>query len=155
MWTIVTSIVKQNTEEAWKILELLQLFEKASSHKVNIEKFSVFFSANVIAYNRNTVFQALNMREADDQCKYLGLPNILGHNKSVILGFLKDKISQRVRSWDEKTISKSGKEILIKSVAQSLPSYAMSVFLLPLEITKDFERILSRYWWNSTQTGSK
>lgn len=45
------------------------------------------------------------------------------------------------------SVSKGGKEVLIKSVAQSLPTYAMSVFLLPEEIIKDLERTISRYWW--------
>lgn len=87
------------------------------------------------------------MLEANEQTKYLGLPNTVGRNKYVILGFLKEKVKARVRSWDSRTISKSGKEVLIKSAAQSLPTYAMSVFLLPLEVSNDIERTLTRYWW--------
>lgn len=45
-----------------------------------------------------------------------------------------------------------GKEVLIKNMAQTLPSFAMSVFLLPLEITKDIERTLAKYWWNSNSS---
>lgn len=95
------------------------------------------------------------MLEADDQTKYLGLPNILGRNKNAILGFLKDKVNAKVRSWDNRAVSKSGKEILIRSVAQSLPAYAMNVFLLPLEICKEFERSLTQYWWGSSQGRGK
>lgn len=51
-------------------------------------------------------------------------------------------------------MSQAGREILIKNVAQALPTYAMSVFLLPLEITKDFERSLSKYWWGGSSNSS-
>lgn len=142
---------KADVGEAEKVLELLHLYEKASGQKVNMGKSSVFFSTNVITYNRNDICQRLQMLEADDQTKYLGLPNILGRNKSAILGFLKDKVNAKVRSWDNKTVSKSGKEILIRSVAQSLPAFAMNVFLLPLEVCKDVERSLTQYWWGSSQ----
>lgn len=96
--------------------------------------------------------QALQMGEADKQSKYLGLPNILGRNKSVILGYLKDKVKTRIQSWDGKFIARAGKETLIKSVAQALPTYAMNVFLLPVEITKDIERSLTKYWWDTGQS---
>lgn len=44
------------------------------------------------------------------------------------------------------------KEILLKTVAQALPNYAMSVFLLPLEMCKDLERLMCKFWWkNSTK----
>lgn len=66
-----------------------------------------------------------------------------------MLGYLKNKVQNRVRNWDGRYIGKSGKKILIKSVAQTLRSYAMSFFLLLLEITKDIERTLSKYWWGS------
>lgn len=58
-------------------------------------------------------------------------------------------MQNRVNGWDGKYISRAGKEVLIKSVAQTMPSYAMSVFLLPLEITKDIERVLAKFWWGS------
>ncbi|WOH12304.1 hypothetical protein DCAR_0831806 [Daucus carota subsp. sativus] len=71
-----------------------------------------------------------------------------------MLGFLKDKVQSKIRSWDGKIMARSGKEILVKSVVQTLPSYAMSVFLLPLEITRDIEKSLSKFWWTSKPTNS-
>lgn len=85
------------------------------------------------------------MGEATENSKYLGLPNVLGRNKSVIFGFLKDKVRDKIRSWDSKNIAKAGKKVLVKSMVQALPSYAISVFLLPLEISKDIERSLSKF----------
>lgn len=87
------------------------------------------------------------MSEAEESVKYLGLPNLIGRNKSGVLGFLKEKMKQRVLSWKEGWITQAGREVLIKGVAQAMPTYAMSLFLLPLEIIRDFERTLSRYWW--------
>lgn len=53
----------------------------------------------------------------------------------------------KLHSWKESWISQAGREVLIKHVAQAVPTYAMSSFLLPVEIMKDFERSLSKYWW--------
>lgn len=37
----------------------------------------------------------------------------------------------------------------MKAVAQCLPNYAMSCFLLPTEITRDIEKSIARFWWDS------
>lgn len=63
-------------------------------------------------------------------------------------------MNTKIRTWEGNCISRSGKEILVKHVAQNLPSYAMSVFLLPLEITRNIEKSLSKFWWDSTQSNS-
>lgn len=76
------------------------------------------------------------MREATENSTYLGLRNSLGRNKSAMLGYLKNRACSRIKNWDGKFISRSGKEILIKSVAQALPTYAMNVFLLPFKSQK-------------------
>lgn len=89
------------------------------------------------------------MVEAREETKYLGLPNMIGRNKSKAFRYLKDKMLQRVFTWKENWISQEGREILIKNVAQAIHVYAMSLFLLPTEITKYFERCLLRYWWGS------
>ena len=70
----------------------------------------------------------MDIHEADDNCTYLGLPNMLGRNKSALLGYLKDCLRQRIQEWEGHFLSKVGKEILLKPVAQALPNYAMSVF---------------------------
>lgn len=138
-----------NVEEAGNMFEMLELYEKATGHKVNTLKLSVFFSTNKAAQNHASICEALHMTEVDENSKYLGLPRILGRNKSRLLGYLKNKDMTRVQRWDGRWISKGGKEILIKNAAQTIPSFSMSVFLLPLEITKEIERVLSKYWWNS------
>lgn len=44
---------------------------------------------------------------------------------------------------------------MIKMLGQSLPTYAMSVFMLPMELIKSIEKMLTKYWWNSTQKGKR
>ncbi|XP_060968285.1 uncharacterized protein LOC133035872 [Cannabis sativa] len=88
--------------------------------------------------------------EATDGSLYLGLPNIIGRKKTVILGFLKNKIINCLNSWNGKFLSRAGKEVLLKSVIQSLPTYAMSVFLIPLETCQEIEKIMANFWWKTS-----
>lgn len=145
---------KADSNEALKVLELLNVYEKAADQKVNSGKSSIFFSSNVIVHNRQEICRVLQMVEANEHSTYLGLPNISGRNKSAILGYLKDKVNTRIKTWDGNFISRSVKEILIKTVVQALPTYVMNVFLLPLEIIKDMERSLSKFWWQTTKTNN-
>ncbi|XP_074353914.1 uncharacterized protein LOC141690814 [Apium graveolens] len=125
---------KENTEEAANMLNLL----------------AVFRSSNTASVRREEICEVLYIQEAKERSAYLGLPNILGHNKSAVLGYLKDRVEQSVHNWDGRFISRSGKEALIKTVAQTFPSYNMSVFLLPWGVIKDIERVLTKFWWRSS-----
>lgn len=75
------------------------------------------------------------MHEADSNSLYLGLPSTMGRNKSVLLGYLKDKMNRSLLSCEGKFLSRACKEELCKIVAHALPTYAMNVFLLPIEIS--------------------
>lgn len=97
------------------------------------------------------VCQRLQVSKATESTKYLGLPNMLGRNKSVIFGYLKEKVKASIQNWSAKNISRPAKEILIKMVAQALPTFAMNVFLLPLELIREMERDMSKFFWNSSQ----
>jgi hypothetical protein len=59
---------------------------------------------------------------------YLGLPNSVGKSNKKTFEYFKKRIWSRIQGWQEKLLSKTGKEILIKDVAQSIPTYAMSYF---------------------------
>lgn len=137
------------------MLKILLKYEMASGQMVNKTKFSVFFSTNTDPMTRQQLCSILQMEEADEDSKYLGLPNMMQRSKVTTFGFLKDKAKKRTLSWDGKVISRAGKETLVKSIIQALPTYTMSVFLLPLKITKDLERSIERFWWNSKKNDSR
>lgn len=69
---------KADVNETASMVTLLQKFENASGQNVNPNKSSIFFSSNAMISNKVEICDLLQMREADDKCKYLGLPNFLG-----------------------------------------------------------------------------
>lgn len=140
---------KADEEGANIVKEILQSFQIASGQQVNLNKSSVFFSTNTEASMKSKVSSILGINEAGEYSTYLGLPSTLGRNKSVILGYLKDRMSQRIQRWEGRCVSKAGKELLIKTVVQAVPNYAMNVFLLPIEMCREMEQMMSKYWWKS------
>ena len=57
--------------------------------------------------------------------------------------------------WKEKFISKASCEILIKTVAQAIPTYSMGLFKIPKSICDNINSILSKYWWGQTKEERK
>ncbi|GAU38568.1 hypothetical protein TSUD_322450 [Trifolium subterraneum] len=56
---------------------------------------------------------------------------MIGRSKKAIFSYIKDRIWKKMNSWRGKTMLKAGKEVMIKSVHQAIPSYVMSIFILP------------------------
>uniref|UniRef100_A0A803NLR5 RNase H type-1 domain-containing protein n=1 Tax=Cannabis sativa TaxID=3483 RepID=A0A803NLR5_CANSA len=143
---------KATKKEAYNIKELLHTFEQTSGQKINFLKSSVFYSCNTNTGFRDTICDFLGIFESDENGSYLGLPYSIVRNKNAILGFLKDKLRKRINGWEGRLLSRAGKEVLLKSVAQA----PMSVFLLPVDTCKELERLMAKFWWStgSTQTRS-
>ncbi|KAH1131818.1 hypothetical protein J1N35_003196 [Gossypium stocksii] len=79
--------------------------------------------------------------------KYLGLPNVVGRHKKEAFQNLKDKIHYRIGGWNTRLLSQGGKEVLIKSMIQAIPTNAMSCFLLPKSFCEELENIVAKFWW--------
>ncbi len=47
----------------------------------------------------------------------------------------------------EKFFSQAGKGVLLKAVAQSIPSFVMSCFMLPKGWCLVLNKIMSKFWW--------
>ena len=66
--------------------------------------------------------------------RYLGLPMVGGKSKVSTFREVQERVTKRVMGWKEKKISKVGREVLIKTVAQAIPIYSMSIFKIPKKI---------------------
>uniref|UniRef100_A0A803Q5X6 Reverse transcriptase domain-containing protein n=1 Tax=Cannabis sativa TaxID=3483 RepID=A0A803Q5X6_CANSA len=100
----------------------------------------------------DSISPSRGIRQALEGSLYLGLSNIIGRNKNVVLGFLKNKVIARINSWDGKFLSRVGKEILLKTVIQSLPTYDMSVFLLPIRTCNEIKKLMASFWWKTNSS---
>ena len=136
------------------VKNLLQLFQSASGQEVNLLKSFAYFSRNTSSQTRKDLCSILSISEATANSLYLGLPNSVGRNKRALFGFIKEKLSQKILSWESNFLSKAGKELLLKTVAHSMPTYAMGVFLLPISLCHDLEKLMSSFWWKS-KAGAK
>ncbi|XP_024190440.1 uncharacterized protein LOC112194431 [Rosa chinensis] len=98
---------------------------------------------------------SMGVARVDKHDKYLGLPTELSYSKEEAFGFLIEKIRTRTQGWREKTLSVAEKEILIKAVAQAIPSYVMSCFELPKHLCNEMHRLMARFWWGGDDTARK
>ena len=55
--------------------------------------------------------------------------------------------------WKKKLLSKAGKEVLIKAVAQAIPAYTMSCFNLPDSFCDDLMGMIRNFWWEKRRKG--
>lgn len=115
---------------------------------INKDKSSAFFGKEVGHTQKQNVLQALGIEAESKNERYLGLPVHLGMAKSKEFEYLKEMIWRRIQGWMEKLLSKVGKEILVKAVAQAIPTYAMSCFDLTKSLCEEISAMVARYWWS-------
>jgi len=80
----------------------------------------------------------LNTTSTEPFEKYLGLPPIIGRGKKQAFAEIKLRIQSKLSEW---------KEVLIKSVAQVIPVYAMNCFLLPAGFCDEINSMMGQFWW--------
>ena len=87
--------------------------------------------------------------------KYLGLPSLVGRKKRNTFNEIKEKFSKKLTGWKEKMLSKVGKEVLIKAVAQAIPTYTMSCFKLPDALCDELTSMIRNFWWGQKEEEKK
>ena len=107
------------------------------------------FGSKVVASSKNDLKRSLDINLEGRMGMYLGLPEKICGSKKQVFSFVQERLNDRTNTWSTKLLSKGGKEVQIKSVAQAVPSYVMSCYLLPQGITKNLTSAVSRFWWST------
>lgn len=133
--------------EADTIFEILTAYEIASGQKINLEKSKVSFSRNVTTDMQNKLQSKLNFTAVIEHEKYLGLPTYVGRSKKVVFQNIVDRVWKKLKGWKERYLSRAGREILLKSISQAIPTYAMQCFKLPVSILNQLNAMCRNFWW--------
>ena len=128
---------KVNPQECQKLTKILKLYEDASGQKINVEKSLIFFSHNTPQQLREEVLNILGSMQGSRHNKYLGLPTFIRKSKNEVFAEIKERVRKKLVGCKEKLLAMGGREILIKAVAQAVPTYTVSCFQLPKGLCED------------------
>ncbi|KAL0327085.1 UNVERIFIED_CONTAM: hypothetical protein Sangu_1786500 [Sesamum angustifolium] len=134
---------------AREILTVLDIYRRASGQEINFAKSSVAFSRNTKEEVRQTTAGTLCIRRENKMELYLGLPSKVARSKKDLFGTIRDRVWRRISGWNEKLLSQAGKEVLIKSVIQAIPVYAMGCFRLPTTLLSEIQGMVAKFWWGN------
>jgi hypothetical protein len=141
-------VMKANLKNAKSLKQVLALYEAHSGQMINATKSSAMFSKSTSRGAKEAVLSMLGIPRESHNERYLGLPVHLGASKAKEFAYLKERVWQCIQGWKERLLSKAGKEILIKAIAQAIPTYAMSCFDLTKAICDAIGLMICRYWWD-------
>ena len=138
---------KAKTDDVAQIQAILNEYEQASGQEINRQKTTIFFSKSTPQRDKEIIQDMLGVHAIKQYERYLGLPSFLGRAKYSTFAQIKERVWSKLKGWKEKLMSQAGREILIKSVAQAIPTYAMSCFRLPKRLIQEIEVLIRRFWW--------
>ena len=146
---------RANVASAQEIKEILQIYCKVSGQQVNMDKSSIHFAKGIPQSTKGEIMNLLEVHNMSLSDKYLGMPSDVGVSVSGGFKYLKDRVWKWVQGWMEQSLSTRGKEILIKAVAQVIPTYFMSCFKLPQGLCEHINSVLHKFWWGSKEGKKK
>lgn len=96
---------------------------------------------------QNMLISKLNFKAVEGHDKYLRLPTYVGRSKKIVFQVIQDRVWKKVSGWKERCLSRAGREVLLKSIAQAIPTYAMQCFKIPEGVISAMNSICRNFWW--------
>ena len=146
---------RADESEAQVMKDILVTYETASGQAISLPKSEIFCSRNVSDPLRTNLASILGVQVVLRTDKYMGLPSMIGRNRNSTFAFIKDRVWQKINSWSSKCLSIAGREVMIKSVLQAIPSYVMSIFQLPAALINTIEKMINSFWWGHEHTSQR
>jgi hypothetical protein len=127
--------MEDSAETAQNMKILLYIYEKMSGLKINFNKSEVIMVSSdeqkALAFS-----DMLNCATGTWPIKYLGVP-VSGSRLHVVDWLnLNEKIMKRLEGWQCTSLSYGGRLILLNACLGSMPTYAMSMYMLPKTVIK-------------------
>ncbi|KAL0434009.1 UNVERIFIED_CONTAM: hypothetical protein Slati_2735200 [Sesamum latifolium] len=69
-------------------------------------------------------------------------------SKKEMFAGIKERIWKKLHTWSSKQLSQAGRAFLLKTVLQTIPTYAMSCFRFPKIFPNEIESLMADFFWN-------
>jgi hypothetical protein len=146
---------KATLDQARAVKEVLHIYAKCTGQLINASKCSMLFSEFCPEDTRKSIKEELKVDQSHFEEKYLGLPTPEGRMKAEKFQPIKERFSKRLTDWSEKYMSTRVKDVLIKSVAQAIPTYVMGVFKMSAQFCEDYMKMVRDFWWGDERNRRK
>ena len=140
---------KAESEQALRIQHVINTYTQGTGQLVNVDKCSLMFGKICPSAIQEEVKAVLHITQVEFETKYLGLPTPEGRMSRGKFQTIQAKLLKRMVQWGE--FSNGGKEILIKAVAQALPTYVMGVFKLLVGLCEELMKMIREFWWGASK----
>ncbi|GJS65283.1 putative RNA-directed DNA polymerase, eukaryota, reverse transcriptase zinc-binding domain protein [Tanacetum coccineum] len=127
------------------LLCMLRCFYLVSRLKINVHKSNItgVFVANEVATD---MAKSVGCGVANFPLKYLGVPVGCNMSRCVYWNPIIHKFSSNLAQWKARLLSVGGRLSLIKSVLGNLPTYYMSLYMMPMTIQKKLEMMWNNFF---------
>ncbi|KAL5559019.1 hypothetical protein UlMin_035230 [Ulmus minor] len=141
--------VDTNRLDGDELMEVLDYYKATSGQVVNLDKSEVCFGIDISEEDRASMADFLGVKQVECHEKYLKLPTFAGRCKKDSFAFFKNKVWNKLKSWNGFIFSMAGKKVLLKEVVQAVPTYVMSCFKLSKKLIKNLHMLIVDFWWGS------
>ncbi|KAL3626892.1 hypothetical protein CASFOL_029297 [Castilleja foliolosa] len=96
----------------------------------------------------------MGFAECNHITTHLGMPFCRQKSRTAACNAIIERIENKLNGWKEKCLSQASRTILIKAVAQSIPTYAMSTCIFPKSICSKIDAMYRKLWWGCNNNGN-
>ena len=138
-------MLKAEQSQCEELVRIIDVYGNASGQQLNKSKSLVLFGSKVITSTKNALKRSLGITKEDGMGMYLGMPEKICGSKKQVFSFVQERMNNHINSWSAKLLSKRGKKVQIKSVAQAVPTYVMSWYRLTQDNCKKLSAAVTRF----------
>ena len=107
------------------------------------------FSRNTSVLEKEMIVEMPGILATQRYDTYLGLQSLVRRSRMTTFKNIIGLIWKRLQDWKPKFLSQAGNEILLKSVIQAIPTYSISVFLIPKGLCSEINSLMQKFWWGN------
>ncbi|WOH08313.1 hypothetical protein DCAR_0727751 [Daucus carota subsp. sativus] len=138
--------VKNDSESIRGIKRVLLGFEMLTGLRINFGK-STLYGFNSTAEELTGWSEIIGCKLGSDSFTYLGLELAKSPNRVQFWDPLVSKVKKKLAAWKGRSISMTGRIILLQAALDSLPIYWFNMFLIPRTVENQLEKIRRRFFW--------